>query len=199
MLAWLSSLPPATLYVAMCLVSAAENFFPPLPSDLVVAFGGFLAARRGLSPVPTVLAVLAGSVSGAIAMYALGRRFGAEWLRRRLHLAGEDGAERIRSWYGRYGLAALFLSRFIPGVRALVPPLAGALHIPPLRACVAIAAASSIWYGLVMFIVFRLGTNWATVQTMLGRAGWTTGAVASALAAVIVIGWFIRRRARRAG
>src|SRR6185369_4349752 len=120
-----------------------------------------------------------GNVGGAMVMYALGRRYGADRLERRL--LGERGfaAEaRIATLYGRYGIAALFLSRFLPGVRAVVPPVAGALRIPIARAFVAIGLASALWYGLITYIGFYLGTDWESLLAMLRRYGTLAGIVA---------------------
>ena len=58
---------------------------------------------------------------------------------------------------------ALFLSRFIPGVRALVPPFAGAFRLPLIRSMVVMGVASGIWYGIISYLAFRVGAD-------LGRA-----------------------------
>src|SRR3954462_14098131 len=119
-LSWLGGLPPAPWYVTLALVAAPENFIPPTPADVIVAFGSFLAAREHRSPIPTIVSVVIGNVGGALGMFALGRRFGADWIRRRLSVMGEGAEQRVRGWYDRFGLPALFLSRFLPGVRAVV-------------------------------------------------------------------------------
>ena len=130
-LAWLESLPPAALYLILGLVAATENFVPPIPADVIVAFGSFLAARTQRSPIPTIIAVVVGNVGGALAMFALGRRFGADWIRGHLRrVMGESAEQRVQHLYNQYGLPALFVSRFLPGVRAVVPPLAGAIRVP---------------------------------------------------------------------
>jgi len=78
-LGWLSGLPPAALYAALAVVSAAENVFPPLPADTVVAFGAFLAARGQATLLGAFLATWLGNVSGALLVYMLGRRYGARY------------------------------------------------------------------------------------------------------------------------
>src|SRR5688572_33441578 len=102
----------------------------------------------------------------------LGRRYGAQfahqWMSR---FGGVANEARLQSMYARRGILALFLSRFIPGLRALVPPFAGALRVPPLRATLAIAVASAIWYGIVTVIAYRVGSDWATLKPRLPGAG----------------------------
>lgn len=163
--AWLTAVPIGTLYAALALVAAIENVFPPIPADTVVALGSFLAARGRGTVVAAFLATWIGNVSSAMLMYALGRRYGAEKLERRLlGNKGPGAQQRLHQMYGRYGVTALFASRFVPGVRALVPPFAGALRVPPWRAALAIAGASAIWYGTVSYLGFTLGGNWQRVR-----------------------------------
>lgn len=192
MLDWLSGLPPVALYAALAAAAAIENFFPPFPADTVVAFGSFLAARGAGSAIGSFLATWLGNVGGAMAVYALGRRYGAEWLARRF--GGSGAQDRVQALYQRYGVLALALSRFLPGVRAVVAPLAGALRVPPLQAAVAIGAASAVWYGGITYLAYHVGSDWEELQRMIGSAG---RGVAIAAAVVIAIGaavWFVRRR-----
>jgi membrane protein DedA with SNARE-associated domain len=197
-LAWLGSLPPAALYVILALVAATENFVPPIPADVIVAFGAFLAAREHRSPIPTIIAVVIGNVGGAVAMFAMGRRFGAEWIRRRLRVMGEGAEQRVRNWYARFGLPALFLSRFLPAVRAVVPPLAGAIRVPATGAIIAIATASTLWYATLAVLAYRLGANWDRVTAAIGQFQRTAAIVAGAVVAVGLVAWWVVRRRKRA-
>ena len=195
-LEWLSGLPPAALYGALAVVSAAENVFPPLPADTVVAFGAFLAARGQATLIGAFLATWLGNVSGALLVYMVGRRYGAGYAHRWMsRFGGAANESRLQSMYARRGILALFLSRFIPGLRALVPPFAGALRIPPLRALLAIAIASGIWYGIVTWIAYRVGSDWATLQARLRGAGATAALVAGGIA-LVAIAWYLMRRRR---
>ena len=195
---WLTGLPPAALYAALAVVAAAENVFPPLPADTVVAFGAFLAAQGRATLIGAFLATWVGNVSGAVLVYALGRRFGAQYARRWMSRFGAGASQgRLEAMYAQRGILALFLSRFIPGLRALVPPFAGALHVPPVRATLAIAIASGIWYGIVTVIAYRVGSNWPALQARLRGAGLTAALIAG-LIVVLVVAWYVlkRRQAR---
>jgi membrane protein DedA with SNARE-associated domain len=198
MLQWMTSLPPALLYLALAAVAALENFFPPVPADVVVAFGAFLAARAGRSSIPVVIAVLIGNVGGAFAMFALGRRFGTDWIRRRFRLKGEGSEVRFRRLYARWGVPALFVSRFLPGVRAVVPPLAGALRVPTPGALLAIASASMLWYGAITVLAYRTGSGWEQLSASLQRLGRGAAIGASVVALIGVAAFWYYRRRRRA-
>lgn len=197
-LTWLGGLPPAALYIVLALVAATENFVPPIPADVIVAFGSFLAAREHRSPIPTIIAVVIGNVGGALAMFALGRRFGADWIRRRFRVMGEGGEQRIRGWYDRFGLPALFLSRFLPAVRAVVPPLAGAIRVPVAGAIAAIAIASAIWYTTIAILAYRLGSEWSRIAGAIKQFQTTAAIVAGVIVVVGILVWWVMRRRREA-
>lgn len=198
---FLTTLPPAALYLALAVTAGVENVFPPLPSDTVVAFGSFIAARGHGSVVGSFLSTWAGNVGGAMLMYWLGRRYGAERLTARLEKGGEgrSAEARIRAWYGRRGIWALAASRFLPGARALVPPVAGALRVPPGQAALAIGLASGLWYGAVTYFAFTVGDRWEELSARIANASRTTGLVALSLAAAATAYWLVRRRRARRG
>lgn len=194
-LAWLSALPIGTLYVALAAVAAIENVFPPIPADTVVALGSFLAAQGRGSVVAAFIATWTGNVGSAMVMYGVGRRYGASRLERRL--VGDNAAraqQQLERLYGRYGAVALFASRFIPGVRALVPPFAGALRVPPWRAAVAIGSASAIWYGTVSYLGFTLGGNWRRVMHLVSDYGRVFAFAGAALLLSGALVWWTRGR-----
>lgn len=197
-LSWLGSLPPAALYLILALVAATENFIPPVPADVIVAFGSFLAARENRPPFLTVVAVVVGNVGGALAMFALGRRYGADWVRHHLRrVMGETAEQRVQHLYNQYGLPALFLSRFLPGVRAVVPPLAGAIRVPAAGAIVAIATASTIWYAALAIIAYRLGSEWDRIVAAIKSFQTIAAIVAGVIvAAAFAVWWLVRRRKR---
>src|SRR5438874_12941478 len=81
---WLGDLPLGSLYIAIGVLSAFENFFPPFPSDAVIAFGSFLADRAHGAPFTVFILGWFGNVAGEAATYTLGRRFGAMVYLRRI-------------------------------------------------------------------------------------------------------------------
>jgi len=193
--AWLNTVPIGTLYVALAIVAAIENVFPPIPADTVVALGSFLAARGRGSVIAVFLATWAGNVSSAMLMFWLGARYGSASLQRRLLGNKAPGAEqRLSRLYGRYGVMALFASRFIPGGRALVPPFAGALRVPPLQAGLAIGGASAIWYGTVSYLGFTVGGNLPRVAQVISEYGRILAAVAATLLVLGAVIWWTRSR-----
>lgn len=192
---WLSALPIGTLYIAIGVISAIENIFPPFPADIVVAFGSFLAARGKASPYSTFLVAWIGNLAGAALMYYVGRRYGSSAFMSRLERwAGKGAEQRLMSLYGRYGLPALFLSRFLPAVRAVVPPFAGAMKLPVLPVALAVGAASAVWFTFITFIAYRAGSNWEVLYGTIVRSGKIVALVASAIAGIAILIYFVRRK-----
>lgn len=198
LLDWVAGVDLGTLYAVLALVSFIESIFPPAPADVVVAFGSFLAARRGADYSAVVASIVSGSALGAMVIYTVARRYGADWMHaqlRRLKLVGAE--ERLEQMYAHYGLVALFVSRFLPGVRAVVPPMAGALRVPWLRTLVVMAVASTIWYGLIIWLSFRVGADWEQVRATLHVVGRRVGLAAVAIGALLaLLGWRLWKQHR---
>ena len=192
---WLGDLPLGSLYFAIAALSAFENFFPPFPSDAVIAFGSFLADRAHGAPFTVFLLGWAGNVAGAGITYTLGRKFGAKvFLRRIERFAGPDAESRIKKLHKKHGFVGLFVSRFLPGVRAIVPPFAGAMRLPAFRVMLSIGSASAVWFALITFLAFRAGDNWDLVEKYLVRSGKVAGAIAVGLVVLALAFWLWRRR-----
>lgn len=195
LLDWLVELPSGILYAMLVLTAAIENVFPPFPSDVVVAFGSFVAAQGRETMLGVFLSVWLGNIGGALLVYALGRRYGAERLERRLagkHAESRD--QRLRVMFKKYGMAAVFVSRFIPGVRAVVPAFAGALRLPLIWFAAMIASASGIWYGLITVIAFRVGSDWEQLSATVTRYSATIGVVAAVILALAIAAWLVTRK-----
>lgn len=193
---WLSGLPLYVLYPVMALAAAFENVFPPIPADTIVALGSWLASRGEGTVWGAFLATWIGNVAGAAGMYYVGRTHGEGWIKRRFKAFADGRAQkRLEALYGRYGVAALALSRLVPGVRAAVPPFAGALKIPPVQAIGAIALASGAWYGFVAYVAFTAGAEWDQLSAMMKRSGtWVAVGAAAILALAVGIYWLRNRK-----
>jgi membrane protein DedA with SNARE-associated domain len=195
---WLGDLPLGSLYIAIGVLSAFENFFPPFPSDAVIAFGSFLADRAHGSAITVFFLGWFGNVAGAGITYTLGRRFGSKAFMRRIEkYAGPDAEVRIKRLHKKYGFMGLFVSRFLPGVRAIVPPFAGAMRLPAFKVMLSVASASAVWFGLITFLAFRAGDNWDLVEHYIVRSGKVAGLVAVAIVVVAVGIWLWKRQAKK--
>ena len=199
LLGWVSSLPTAALYVLVAFTAALENVFPPFPSDVVIAFASFLIAQGANGTrIGVFSAVWLGNVGGAMMVYALGRKYGTGRLEKRL--AGSNAGRHdatVRKLFERYGLPAIFVSRFVPGVRAVVPAIAGALKLKPIPVTIMVGAASALWYGLITIIAFRVGSNWEKLRAMVGEYTTVAAIVGGVVLAGGVVAWLVVRKRRK--
>ncbi len=198
LLNWLGTLPEPLLYGAILLAAFAENVFPPLPADTVVALGAFVAARGNGTALGAWSATMIGNIGGAMLMFGLGRRFGMPWLQQKFPavFAGK-ASERFIARFNSQGMLAVVVSRFLPAVRAVVPPVAGALGIGAARAAIAMSLASGAWYGLVCWLSFRVGANADALLARIASQQRTIGLVALTLVLVVAaVLWWRHRHAR---
>jgi membrane protein DedA with SNARE-associated domain len=196
LLDWVGALPEWALYATLFAAGTIENIFPPFPSDVVIAFGGFVLAQgaRG-SMLGVFLSVWISNVASAMLVYVLGRRYGAERVERWVggrHVERREA--RLKRLFDRFGLPAIFVSRFVPGVRAIVPAFAGALKLSPVRVTAMVASASALWYGLITIVAFRVGSDWERVKGIVGQYGRVSAIVGAGILAVGTIAWLITRR-----
>ena len=190
----LVSLPLVATYLVLMALSALENVFPPVPADTAVALGAFLARRGEISVVPLVILCWASNLASAAGTYALGRRHGRGFFRDGWgrKLMPPEVLAALEEAYGRWGTAGIFLSRFLPGLRAAVPPFAGVAGLSPARALVPAAVASAIWYAFLAFAGYALAQNWEAVKALVADTSRALGAVALVVA-VVLVAWFWRR------
>jgi membrane protein DedA with SNARE-associated domain len=193
----LASLPIVPTYLVLMVLSALENVFPPVPADTAVALGAFLARRGEVSVVPLAALCWLANVGSAAGTYFFARAHGPGFFRegwgRKLMPPGVMAS--LEEAYGRWGMTGIFLSRFLPGVRAAVTPFAGVAGLGPARALVPAACASAIWYAFLAFAGYALAANWEEVKRLVGDTNRVLGV--AALVATALAAWWIWRRSRR--
>ncbi len=193
----LASLPSGPTYLLLMLLSALENVFPPVPADVAVALGAFLAYRGEIqAPLLGVLCWLANMGSSA-AIYSLARRHGSTfrdgWGRR---LVPAAAMAAIEDAYRKHGTLGIFLTRFLPGVRAAVLPCAGLAGVPPLLALVPAGLASALWYAFLIGAGTALGENWDAVKALIEDVNRALAVLAALFVAAFL--YWLRRRTRQA-
>lgn len=179
-------------------VIAAENIFPPLPSEIILPLAGLSAARGEMSLAEAIVGTTVGSVVGAIVLYLVGARLGRDRVHRmvaRLPFFSADDLAKSEAWFRRYGSAAVLFGRMIPVVRSLVSVPAGIYRMPLVRFLALTTAGSAVWNSLLVVAGFKLGNNWEAVSTWTSRYQYAVLATVGVLLAV----WLARKVRSRAG
>ncbi len=187
------------MYLVLGVLAVVENVVPPVPADAAVLLGGFLSHRGVTNPFAVFLVVWLANVGGAAAVYLVARRYGRRLFAspRGRKLLAPEAVAVIEREYLRFGVAGIFFARFLPGIRAVVPPFAGIVNLSPLRAGIPVALASGVWYGGVTILGSVLGAQWEHIAAILANVNRTLGLVAL----VVGVGWgvrvYLRARQRR--
>jgi len=193
----LADLPPLLIYATVAFATLVENVLPPMPSDLAVALGGFLAQRGLLSPTGLWLAAWLPNMVGALGVYLLARRFGRDFLASRLgrRLIPADALLGVEREYLRFGLAGIFFSRLLPGFRAIVAPFIGLLNLPPWAVLTPLAVASALWYWALIWAGAQVGASWDEIRSFVGQLNLTLAIIAATATLAVVI-WVWKRATR---
>jgi len=186
-------------YVGVALLVVAENVFPPIPSEIVLPFAGFVAQRGSESVVIMILAATVGSVGGALVMYwiaavigderlhAFTRRFG-KWVQIR-----EVDLTRAEEWFDRHATSAVLLGRCVPLIRSVVSIPAGIRRMKLVPYIAYTFAGSLVWNILLIGAGALLGDNWERVGSYVGVFQWVVIALVIAVIARFTFGVYRRR------
>lgn len=154
-------------YIGVAALIGIENIFPPIPSEVILTFGGFMTTCTNLRFTGVVLAATVGSLLGAMILYGVGYLLSYERLCRILsgktgkvlHLYPEDIA-RAASWFDKKGNITVFFCRFIPIVRSLISVPAGCARMKMLPFLLLTAAGSFIWNTVLVYLGALAGKSW---------------------------------------
>ena len=195
LLAWLLAAPAAVVYLVLGLFATLENLVPPVPADVVVLFGSVLAARGGARLELVFLVVWLCNDAGAMIVYFVGRHYGAAFFEGRWGrlLLKPGQVESLSGFYQRWGFWVIFVSRFLPMFRAVVPVFAGVAGVGVARAALPIAGASALWYGFLVYLGSAAGRNWEELLAGLESASRWLWLLALAVG-VGVAAWWWRSR-----
>jgi membrane protein DedA with SNARE-associated domain len=194
-LQWLTNLPPAWIYIAIGAGAAVENIIPPVPADTFVLLGAFLAESGRADPLLVFAFTWTFNVASAVLVYLLAHRYGPGFFTTRAGhwLLRPKQIETIGVFYERWGTPAIFVSRFLPAFRALVPVFAGVTHVPLWRVLPPLAIASGVWYGCLVYIGAAASRNWEQIMRFFAQFSTALLAVAAILI-VLVAAWWVRSR-----
>jgi membrane protein DedA with SNARE-associated domain len=148
-----------------------ESFgIPPIPSEVILPFAGFLIATGVFPLVPTILVALFGALTGAFIAYAVGRWWRRHLLRIRIGPLGleERHLARMDRWFSQHGEVTVAVCRCLPVIRAYISYPAGTARMPPVRFGAYTLLGSIPWSLALIYAGIVLGDRWTVVQTYLG-------------------------------
>lgn len=180
-------------YLGIFFLMVAENIFPPIPSELIMPFAGYVAANGDLNVWGVLVAGTLGSLVGTSAWYVVARMLGLErfvWLCNKLGRVAtlsEDDIDKAHHWFEKHGWLAVFLGRLIPAIRTLISVPAGLAAMPFPRFLAISAAGTLLWTAVLTAAGYLLQAGYHVVEAWIDPV--STGVVV--LAVVLYLWRFI--------
>ena len=164
---WIITIMNRFGYLGVAGLIGLENIFPPIPSEVILTFGGFMTTCTDLTFTGVVVSSTIGSLIGAILLYGIGWILSYDKLCRILsgktgkilHLYPED-IDKAVSWFDKRGNYTVFFCRFIPIVRSLISIPAGCAKMKMLPFLLLTTAGSFIWNTVLVYLGALAGKSW---------------------------------------
>lgn len=191
-------------YIGVFLLIAIENIFPPIPSEVILVFGGFMTTYTSLNIPIMILAATLGSLLGAIVLYYIGKIFNKERLKRIvngkigkvLRLKASD-IEKADKWFDTKGNKTVFFCRFIPIVRSLISIPAGMSEMPMQKFLLYTISGSLIWNTVLIIVGSIVGDKWETIVGYLDNFSNIILIILVIIFVVALYYWFVIRKKKQ--
>ncbi len=187
-------------YLGTFLMILLENVFPPIPSEVILTFGGFMTTNTDMTIIGVVTSATFGSVAGAVVLYGIGRMINVNKLEKIISRFGHilrikvSDIQKANSWCTRYGYKAIFLCRMIPLVRSLISIPAGMVSMKFNIFLIYTTVGTMIWNIALVSAGAILGESW---QSILGFMDVYSNIIYAILGLVIIAFctiWFLKKK-----
>ena len=191
-------------YLGVGLLIAIENIFPPIPSEVILAFGGFMTTITELNTVGVIISATLGSTIGAIVLYLIGKILNKERLEK--IVSGKIGKvlrlkksdiEKADKWFDTKGQKTVFICRFIPIVRSLISIPAGMSEMKIWKFLLYTVLGSTIWNTVLVCLGRALGESWETVVNIFDKFSNVILVILIIAFVAFVVWWFGFRKNKK--
>ena len=163
---WITEIMEKFGYIGIFLMIALENLFPPIPSEVVLTFGGFMTTTTNLSIPGVIIAATIGSVVGAIILYGVGRLLDVARLEKIIDRWGhilrvtKEDIYKADAWFDKYGYWTVFFCRMVPLIRSLISIPAGMSNMKFGLFLLFTTLGTLIWNIILVVIGAAVGESW---------------------------------------
>lgn len=186
-------------YLGVFLMIALENVFPPIPSEVVLTFGGFMTTKSDLTVMGVVLAATLGAIAGAIILYLIGLLLNVDQMEKIIDRWGHilklkrEDIQKADHWFDRYGVWTVFFCRMIPIVRSLISIPAGMARMNMLLFLIFTSLGTLIWNIILVNLGAAFGEAWTKVLEYMSIYSSVFYAI-FAILFILVVFWYVRKR-----
>lgn len=190
---WIRSIILNLGYVGICFLIALENIFPPIPSEFLLPFVGFLVGQGQFNFLFVLISATIGSVLGALVFYYLGGWIGEKRFRSFIKkygkylLLGDKDIDKAKSWFDKHGNWAVLTGRFLPGIRSYISLPAGINKMPLVQFVILTTIGSVLWNAVLISLGWVLGSQWQKLNQYLNWLEY--GVTAFVVAGILYLIW----------
>ncbi|TBW21125.1 DedA family protein [Arcanobacterium bovis] len=189
--AWTVSIMESLGGIGIALLIAAENLFPPIPSEVILPLAGFTASQgTQFGIVAAIIWATLGSVVGAVLLYGAARWIGRERTRAimaKLPLFDTSDIDKTEAFFNKHNRSTVFFGRMLPIFRSLISLPAGVVKMNMPLFLLFTTVGSAIWNTALIYAGYALGENWSLVEDYIGIL---TKIVAAIVVLAIVV-WIV--------
>ena len=188
-------------YFGVFFLIAIENIFPPIPSEVILLFGGFMTTYSKINILGVIIASTLGSLVGALILYYIGKILNKERLKKIvkgkigkvLRLKAKD-IDKADEWFDTKGNKTVFFCRFVPILRSLISIPAGMSEMPMPKFLLYTTVGSLIWNAVLTIAGSIVGDNWKTIVDIFDKYSHITLIILIILFVVAIAYYFKKRK-----
>ena len=166
---WIIDMMEQFGYLGILFMMAIENLFPPIPSEVILPFGGFMTTYTNLSVLGVVITATTGSVIGAIVLYGIGTLIDVSRLEKIVDRFGhilrikKEDIHQADLWFEKYGYWTVLFCRVVPIIRSLISIPAGMSKMTFWLFLLFTMIGTVVWNVILVFFGVILGESWEDI------------------------------------
>lgn len=190
-------------YIGVFLLIAIENIFPPIPSEVILTFGGYMTTFSKMHVIGVIISATLGSIAGALALYYIGKILNKARLTKlvngkigKILCLKEEDIEKADKWFDDKGYKSVFFCRFVPIVRSLISIPAGMNEMNMPKFLIYTTIGSIIWNTVLVVLGSIVGENWESIANIFDTYS-NIALILLIIIFIVVVIWYINFRKKR--
>lgn len=194
---WMMNLLQNYGYMSLFILMILENLFPPIPSEFILTFAGFLTSLTDLHVLGVLAVGTLGAYLGALILYFIGKQMSPtrleKWLEsslaKKLHFQKKE-IDKAQKWFFKHGIKAVLLGRMVPVIRSLISIPAGMMQMSFVTFSLYTLSGTFIWNMILVFLGRFLGQQWTLILDYMKKYNFIWLIVLGG----ICLYWFVKKK-----
>lgn len=187
-------------YIGVLMLIAIENIFPPIPSEIILTFSGFLTMHTKMNIIGVIIAATIGSLLGAIILYLIGRLLSKEKIEKivdgkigKILRLKKENIEKTYSWFEQKGENAVLFCRCIPILRSLISVPAGMTKMKIPQFVFLTTIGTIVWNTVLVYLGAKAGESWDSIVKIFEEYS----SIVKIMLLVIVVGYVLKKTKKK--